>query len=174
MTRNGKIRLFHFRIPFIFANEDTLCSQQQQQQNPRSARVRVSRIRARVEEGRTTNNERRREEDGIGALRSRKVNRTARTRFQARLLISGLPNDLFPHMSSCDYGAGCSYFSMQRGYRSSLPRLSVIPEEETRRLLSFDRFSDGVTAGPALPAGSCRSLRDFSDAAAGASALGAK
>lgn len=31
---------------------------------------------------------------------------------------------------------GCSYFSMQRGYRSSLPQLSVIPKKESRQLLS--------------------------------------
>lgn len=35
-----------------------------------------------------------------GALWSRKINRTIR--FQPWLLISGLPNDLFPHTSSCD------------------------------------------------------------------------
>lgn len=30
----------------------------------------------------------------------------------------------------------CSYFSMQRGYRSSLPQLSVIPKKKSLQLLS--------------------------------------
>lgn len=50
------------------------------------------------------------EEERIGALWSRKINRTTRTRFQPWLLISGLPNDLFPHMSSCDYASPAVIF----------------------------------------------------------------
>lgn len=41
---------------------------------------------------------------------SRKINRTTRTRFQPWQLISSLPNDLFPHMSSCDYASPAVIF----------------------------------------------------------------
>lgn len=50
------------------------------------------------------------EDERIGALWSRKINRTTRTRFQPWLLISGLRNDLFPHMSSCDYASPAVIF----------------------------------------------------------------
>lgn len=49
-------------------------------------------------------------EERIEALWSRKINRTTRTRFQPWQLISSLPNDLFPHMSSCDYASPAVIF----------------------------------------------------------------
>lgn len=72
-----------------------------------------------------TRTEKERKKERIEALWSRKINRTQPARASNRAAVNkqrGLrPNELFPHMSSCDYArVARSYFSMQR---ARLPQL---------------------------------------------------
>lgn len=71
-----------------------------------------------------------------GALWSRKINRTIRTPASNRAVNKRLAKRPIPSYVFMRLRVACSYFSMQRGYRSSLPQLSVILKKKSRQPLS--------------------------------------